>query len=108
MTASIVLNKQKKNEFWKTHYDRYSASGLSRAAYCRQENLRDVIFKYWYAKFKVMDNPTRKLIPVKVKVTASERSINDRPVVCTLQLSERFSILIHEESVLDQLIARWL
>lgn len=106
MAALTLLNKQKKDAFWKTHYDQYSVSGLSRAAYCRQENLRDVIFKYWYAKFKVMDNPTPKLIPVKV--TASKRSINDRPVVCTLQLSERFSVLIHEESILDQLITRWL
>ncbi len=47
-----IKNAAQKSLFWREHVDRFSASGSSRAAYCREHGLRDPQFKYYYDRLR--------------------------------------------------------
>lgn len=46
------LQRSTKRDYWKGHLQQYVESGLSKAAYCRENNLNYDQFKWWYRKFK--------------------------------------------------------
>ncbi len=48
--------------FWQNHYELLSSSGLSRAEYCRRNNLIFVPFKYWIKKFSCTTAGDSKLV----------------------------------------------
>ena len=45
------FQRNTKREYWKEHLQQYEASGISKAAYCREHNLNYHQFSFWYRKF---------------------------------------------------------
>jgi len=52
---------------WQHHIDSWKTSGLSRAKFCRENDLNYSVFNYWHAKLIEPDSPTpKKIVPVVV------------------------------------------
>ncbi len=66
---------QRRLEFWKGHIAGLSKSGLSRKAYCQQNDLSISTFQYWRAKLK------------PASTTVEHRSESNKPWV-TLQVAD--------------------
>jgi len=53
MTAASRQNQQtKKQKYWQCHIEKWSQSGLSQAAYCREYNLKIKSFNYFKSRLK--------------------------------------------------------
>ena len=63
MTDSTTTDNR--SQHWQQHMDSWSASGLSRAQYCREQDLSYYVFNYWHAKLNKPSEP-KKLVPVVV------------------------------------------
>lgn len=69
---SVSESTQDRHEFWQEHVNAYNISGLSKARYCRENNLTYHLFIYWASKFSsdtgidaAESSPsTSKLVPV--------------------------------------------
>jgi len=44
--------EQERRQFWESHLEEWSLSGLSQVKYSRQNNLRSNHFTYWKRKFQ--------------------------------------------------------
>ena len=68
-------NNQSRN-WWEQHYQRWQHSGLTKAVYCRQEQINEKNFYNWSKKFRDETQQTtpvskQPFIPVHVKPEAS-------------------------------------
>ena len=66
MSDALEINPRAQN--WQQHMDAWSASGLSRAQYCRDHALSYYVFNYWHAKL-CKPPEKKKLVPVVVTRT---------------------------------------
>ena len=66
MSASIPLNRSERTEHWREQIDAWQALGVSRARYCRENDLNYDVFNYWYKKLVTPEVRTKKLVPVAV------------------------------------------
>lgn len=51
-------------KIWRTHIDAWQKSGLSRAEYCRQNNLSPHALGYWHKKYEKSGQVGMTLVPV--------------------------------------------
>jgi len=51
-TASRQNQRTKKQKYWQRHIEKWSQSGLSQAAYCREHNLKIKSFTYFKSRLK--------------------------------------------------------
>lgn len=58
------MGKHRSESFWRDHLARFSGSGLSRTAYCRQHRLATHSFDYW--RRRLAGSTARALVPVVV------------------------------------------
>jgi hypothetical protein len=101
-----IMNKS----FWRTHYDIYKTSGLSKAAYSRQNNLIGPRFIYWSRKFEM--NPIVKTKPSQpsnfARIEIKEEKTQFTPIgihpLCTLELGNAKRLMIHDISVIKMLL----
>lgn len=69
---STSTSTQQRHTFWQEHVQIYHGSGLSKARYCRDNDIAYHQFIYWASKFAdtktpdntIADTGTSKLIPV--------------------------------------------
>lgn len=106
---SIVISDDAQSEttdreaFWLNHCELLSSSGLSRAEYCRRNNLSYVTIKYWINKFASTSSNDSKLVAVKIKPTTHSPT---SATLCTLNLSQGRTMQIHDLNTLSFLLER--
>jgi hypothetical protein len=102
--------------FWRHHIATCSTSGVSRAIYCKQNNINYDRFGYWMRKLssgdlqsaKPAESPSSKpttLIPVQLKPQTTQ---NHSAVLCTLSLKNGHMLQIHDQQTLLMLLERCL
>lgn len=102
--------------FWCHHIAARSASGASRAVYCKQNNIDYHRLGYWTRKLssakleltKPVDSPISKLtklIPVQLKPPTVQ---NNSTVLCTINLKNGHVLQMHDQQALLMLLDRWL
>lgn len=110
-TLPQKISQEIMNEvFWKKHYKIYKTSGLSKAAYCRQNNLIGPRFFYWSRKFEI--NPIAKTKPPQssnfARIEIKEEKTQVTPIgihpLCTLELGNAKRLMIHDMSVIKMLL----
>jgi len=64
-------------EKWKNEFNRWETSGLTRAEYCRQNNIKLSTFDYWRHRLKDLASKENKLVklPVSLLTTATPITI---------------------------------
>jgi hypothetical protein len=61
-----------KAAFWRRHLAAWRDSGLSQAAYCRQQDVSLSSFGYWHGKRDAKPSPaTRALLPIVVSAVST-------------------------------------
>jgi len=94
-------SQSKAKAFWQQHIALQKASGQSRAAYCRINQLNYDNFGYWIKKDLRQFSP---LIAIKVK---SEASAFKQITLCTLQLANGSFLQIHDQQALAYILERF-
>ena len=103
--SQVIMNES----FWKKHYEVYKASGLSKAAYSRQNNLIGPRFIYWSRKFemelieKTKSSQPTNFARIEIKEKTQFPSIEIHPL-CTLELGNAKRLMIHDMSVMKMLL----
>lgn len=101
-TENSSISKQSQIEdepFWKNHYEQMKSGGVSRARYCRDNQLNYDRFGYWINKWSTSGT---NFVAVKIK-----EQLNEAPtVLCTMTLRSGFEIKIHDISVLSFVLER--
>ncbi len=59
--------KKYSRKYWQRHVKTHEKSGLSRAEYCRQQNLSYHALAYWQKKQGKISTPATSLVPVPVE-----------------------------------------
>jgi len=92
MSERSKQDSQKRAQFWKHHIEEWSRSGLTQAAYCRENDLRPNRFTYWKIKFKDQNLPIEfaQVSPVQI----SELLNSARPERLLLNVDSGFQIEI--------------
>lgn len=82
--------------YWENHVKAAQQSSLSRAAYCRQNNISYHRLKYWH--YKLTPSANHKVIPIEITTSNSETPL------CILELNNGSRLLIHSEEVLAYIL----
>ena len=94
MEVSATLAPIKNKAFWKNHVELQKISDLSRADYCRQNNLSYHNFAYWLKKWPPYERQeSSRLIAIKIK---SDPEIQTQETLCTLTLNNGRCLKIHD------------
>jgi hypothetical protein len=100
LSKTIDRHHLEDNTFWSAHAESLKTSGLSRAAYCRKNNVNRDRFKYWLKK-KIVGPSS--LVAVKLK------SIDELPtqhVLCTLSVGNQWQLKIHDVQAFSCLLEK--
>ncbi len=94
MTKPINNEDQAKNRSrWQAHLNASAKSGLSRAEYCRRQNLSYHAMGYWHRKLS-RENRKQKFVPVNMAVIRNN-SQPDKPGLSVI-LPGKLSIAVEE------------
>ncbi len=88
-----------KEEFWKQHAVLQKGSGLSRAEYCRKNQLDYNCLGYWLYKWKKI---SPKLIPVTL---TSAPTVTSEPLLCALTFKRGRVLKIHDKSIIPLILS---
>ena len=66
MAAQRKSRRHYSRNYWKRHVKAHRESGLTRAEYCRQQNISYHALTYWQKKFGNHSTPLPALVPVPV------------------------------------------
>lgn len=66
--------------FWEAHINAQAKSGMTRAEYCRQQNLSYWAFDYWKRKCREK-NPAVSFVPVRVQQDYPPKINHSSPVL---------------------------
>lgn len=93
---------------WYDHFLNFKKSGLSKAAYAKQNNIIKHRFIYWCRKFEVREpkksvksSAKNNFVALKVKSTVAFPV----EILCTLEIDSRSKILVHDLSALKTILA---
>ena len=75
MSSKLARESSRSKEFWLSHIQRWSSSGLSKADYCRQNNLSAGNFYNWFSKESCRIEPFQR--------STSTTALNLLPVTLT-------------------------
>lgn len=108
MQESMLPNKVSTSDtiegpdFWRQWVTKQIQSNLNRKAFCRQYDLNDDRFQYWFARLGFKKQPKNTLIPVKAVTTRA----NESTPLCTVELSSGHRLFFHEASSLEKFLKR--
>ncbi|MCP3942762.1 MAG: IS66 family insertion sequence element accessory protein TnpB [Desulfobacteraceae bacterium] len=105
MSERSKKTNKKRFQFWENHIAKWSQTGLSQNAYCRDNNLRPNQFTYWKNKFKEQNLPIEF---VQVTSQPFEKAINGHcPNTLRLNIKSGFQIEIPDgfsQTTLEQVL----
>ncbi len=94
MEASARSAPTKNKAFWKNHVELQKSNDLSRADYCRQNNLNYHSFGYWLKKWPPYERQeSSRLIAIKIK---PDSEVQTQATLCTLTLNNGRCLKIHD------------
>jgi hypothetical protein len=97
--------------YWADHVKLKRASGLSRAQYCRNNNLKCHQLEYWEHKL-ISKQTNTQLLPIKIianeKVAIESKDSNSSKLLCKLKLKNGSSLKIYEETVLPIILNNFM
>jgi hypothetical protein len=81
-------------KIWRTHVGAWQKSGLSRAEYCRQNNLSPHALGYWHKKYKKSDPVGMTLVPVPIggNYKHEVKELQTRSAELKIEIGNRFKI----------------
>ena len=85
--------------FWEEKINQFKKTDISGKEFCRQQSLNYHRFQYWNQKLKSSANADNSLIAIKTRLAPSTE------VICTLEISSRHKLLIHDLCVLPHILA---
>jgi hypothetical protein len=115
LKKSTQYYPQENEEYWKQHQSGFLASGLSRKKYCHKHGVHYNRFNYWFKKLlphqgvapsseKELPEKNNLLLPVHLRHTKGETLSTS---LCTLNLKNGHSLIIHHERALSLLLEQW-
>jgi len=111
LTIPVIETVIENKSFWKTHFEQFKLSKMSRAQYARIHNLVKHRFIYWAAKFDAAEKKLKlKKMADFIPVTMSPSKVmpdQNTPVLCTLQLANNKQLLVHSEAALRVCLETW-
>lgn len=103
-TEIVAQTPSTENEaYWKHHTQQCAGSGLSKSAYCKQQDVHYPRFIYWSKKFAEQD--LSHLIEVKIKPDIKVEKPTDE-IRCTLQLKNNICLHIESQQALLIILAK--
>lgn len=104
---SLIPGTQIHEQFWRDHFSLCASSGLSRKAYCRENQLVYSRFQYWHHKLvaakkeKVLQQPSLKPNPsvlLPIAVDAAKPPSSSHLSVCRIGLPSGYEVIVEKES----------
>jgi transposase-like protein len=101
------MNSSERRAYWVSIFEKHEASGLSAAAFCRQEGIQPNSFYHWRGRLRKSEPPAENaLVPVTV---VGESAVEvDLPCGATVRiprdqrlLRQVLEILVHGETPSD-------
>lgn len=108
-TTQYINNESNvKEQFWRKHIKLKSDSTLSRASYCRNNELDYDQFGYWEQKLKLASQ-SPELLPIKLISTKHEEISIQNPTttLCTLVSKNGNVLTVHDKSIIPALLSMW-
>ena len=99
-TFPVEMPDSKKSGFWRHHIGLWRKSGLSQAAYCREQGLKVNRFTYWKRRLGAGGKTSASQASlVRVPVLAGSGLLEDstsgaKPVVLEVRIGERYRISV--------------
>lgn len=96
--------------FWKTHYQQYKLSQLSKAEYARKYDLVKNQFIYQVRKFEtstIKKEPAMKSDFIPIVITSPSLPDKIPQILGTLQLGENKKLFLHTETALKLCLESW-
>lgn len=93
METTAISPAAKNRTFWKDHSEQQKVSGLTRADYCRQNNLNYHRLGYWLKKKSHRKSQESSLIAIKLK---PNYELQAQITLCTLNLTSGCCLKIHD------------
>jgi len=105
-TSSTQSTKDlpKDKAFWANQVKSFKSSGLTRAAYCRRNNLNYYCLGYWAKQFLKKD--VSPLIAVKLK-SNDEVALPHNILLATLSFNNGSRLQIHQQKALEYIVDRF-
>lgn len=103
MENSIEKQISEKEQFWKEQSKLQRLSSLSRAEYCRQNQLSSSKLDYWERKWRRQGSGIG-LLRVKINEASTNASVSS---ICTLRFKNGHELKIHDQSILPMLLSLW-
>ena len=116
----IHASKYKDENFWRKHVIAFPDSGLTKAAYCRENSINYDVFLYWVKKIsspqkilsKKISNACNKnhtavmasLLPVQLK---HEPDSIKHSIHCSISLKNGTTMHIHDQQSLLIILEKW-
>ena len=97
-------NLSKDKAFWASHVKSFKSSRLTRATYCRMNNLNYYCLGYWVKRLLTKD--VSPLIAVKLKPSDAVTAAH-KPLLATLNFSNGFRLQIHQQQALEYIVDRF-
>ena len=94
---SSEMTKEEKYEYWRMVMDEYESKAISKADYCKQNDIPISTFNYWLDKLDASNNSSNKGRFVELKVRDKKEdsvSITDELVEFIPELNITFNSLI--------------
>jgi len=96
---------QEDEAYWERHITAQRASGISRAAYCRINDVHYDRLTYFLKKNKQARQANARVIPVRLKPEINlEANTNGSRILCTLRFKNGVTISIHDQGALCLLL----
>ena len=108
MAKQLKTESQQKQSLWRSHVEKWSASGLSQTEYCRQNQLSKGRFKYWKYKFykDISDEKSVEFIQIQSEEIVPENEIkSEKTSFINLRIDSRFCLEI-PDSFLPQTLEK--
>jgi hypothetical protein len=91
------ISADEREQFWRSHLETWSLSGLSQAEYCRQNDLNLARFGYWKRRFR-KDNLPVEFVQVPTASVKSTRLFQDTGVPSLrITMGSEFAIEVLDE-----------
>ena len=84
-------------KIWRAHVDACRESGLSRAEYCRQQNLSHHTLRYWQKKYEQSGSTGVTFVPVPLARTVKGNRPREWKSALKVEVSDRFKIEVADE-----------
>ena len=100
----VAATSQEDKTYWERHIKAQRTSGISRAAYCRNNDVNYDRFTYWLKNNTQAPQANASIIPIRLKPETSEVSSDGSTIFFTLRFKNGVTASVHDKEVLSLLL----